>query len=69
MSERVAFYNGSFRGLRITQGELAQSGCSLDFLAWLHKIAERRPSALSAMDPDLRRLLSYYRDCFKTPQA
>ena len=69
MSQRVAFHNGSFRGLRITQGDLPQSGCSLDFLAFLHERAERRPTALPALDPALKQLLSYYRDCFRSKQA
>ncbi|MEM1435228.1 MAG: hypothetical protein AAGG11_14300 [Pseudomonadota bacterium] len=69
MSPRVVFYNGPFRGLRITAGSDSRRGCSLDFLAFLNEKAKRRPATLSDMDPDLQQLLAYYREFFSAQAA
>ncbi|MEM1232035.1 MAG: hypothetical protein AAGI15_15940 [Pseudomonadota bacterium] len=65
MTGQVAHHRGSFKGLQITEGSLSQRGCSLEFLAFLHEKATRKPQLLTALDPDLQQLLEYYRAFFR----
>lgn len=69
MQKRITYHDGFFRGLRINHESLPVSGCSLDFLAYLHARTERRAATRLPLDPNLQRLLTHYRECFAVRQA
>ncbi len=69
MKKQVSNHDGYFRGFRITQKGLPVSGCSLDFLAFLHQRTQHRPATRLRIDPHLQRLLAHYRECFTVQRA
>jgi hypothetical protein len=63
--KKVVLFEGSFPGLTITRAALPVSGCSLDFLDYVHARTRHLPTSRATANPDLQRLLAHYRQTRK----